>query len=249
MHVRGSPRLRRHAALCRAGSVCRFETHEGRRCYSLGVLLFHLVTNRYPVEGPDARRSRRPIASGPAPISRDIRPDLPDEFISVDERALDPDPRQRFMSAGAFENALARFLGAPVENAIDVAAPGVLALRSPRRLRSSQSSPACRATCWQHGRARSPATEASVVVLTTCRSSDCGRCELQHRRRLVSDLGCGRSETSAGRSCRAGRSAGAAGPGVAPARIYVVNEDDRGVALLFPLPDQTVANPITQDGR
>ena len=36
--------------------------------------------------------------------------------MSIVERAVDPDPRQRFQSAGAFEMALARFLGAPAED-------------------------------------------------------------------------------------------------------------------------------------
>src|SRR5205823_4434183 len=71
--------------------------------YSLGVLLFHLVTNREPVEGQTYLRA--------------LRPDLPEEFTTIVERALDVDPRRRFRSAGAFEIALAGFLGAPAENA------------------------------------------------------------------------------------------------------------------------------------
>src|SRR5262249_8828986 len=38
------------------------------------------------------------------------RPDLPEEFVRVVERALASDPRQRYESAGAFEVALAGFL-------------------------------------------------------------------------------------------------------------------------------------------
>ena len=47
----------------------------------------------------DQRGSRRPL--------RDVRPDLPDGFIRVVERALAEDPRQRFESAGSLEAALA----------------------------------------------------------------------------------------------------------------------------------------------
>src|SRR5439155_18817239 len=83
--------------------------------YSLGVLLFHLVTNRYPVEG----ETRADIEEGHRRHTRthlrDVRPGLSDAFVSIVERAIDPDPRQRFQSAGAFEMALARFLGAPAE--------------------------------------------------------------------------------------------------------------------------------------
>jgi serine/threonine protein kinase len=69
--------------------------------HSVGALLFHLVTNRYPVEGQTYLRA--------------LRPDLPDDFVNVVERALDADPRRRFRSAGAFEAALAGLLGVVAE--------------------------------------------------------------------------------------------------------------------------------------
>jgi len=84
--------------------------------YSLGVLLFHLVTNRYPVEGETRAAIDDAHHKGVRTHVRDLRPELPDEFVNVIERALDPDPHQRFQSAGAFEMALARFLGMPAEN-------------------------------------------------------------------------------------------------------------------------------------
>jgi len=69
--------------------------------YSLGVLLFYLVTGEYPVSGHsfaqinDAHmaRSRRSLS--------DLRPDLPDHFIRTVDRALCPAPNDRFPSAGA----------------------------------------------------------------------------------------------------------------------------------------------------
>ena len=82
--------------------------------YSLGVLLYFLVTGSYPVDGAtrteirrlhDQRGSRRPL--------RDVRPDLPDGFIRVVERALAEDPRQRFESAGSLEAALASPIAPP----------------------------------------------------------------------------------------------------------------------------------------
>jgi len=74
--------------------------------YSLGVLLYYLVTGRFPVEGNSlvelvlahTRRARRNL--------RDARPDLPDTFVSVVERAIDSDPGRRFKSAGDFHAAL-----------------------------------------------------------------------------------------------------------------------------------------------
>src|SRR5215207_647732 len=68
--------------------------------YSLGVLLYHLVTNDYPVNGKSldelkaAHRERRRVRL------HDARPDLPDPFVRVVERAIDADPSRRHQSAG-----------------------------------------------------------------------------------------------------------------------------------------------------
>jgi len=74
--------------------------------YALGVLLYYLVTGRYPVEGTSltdlalahAQRVRRHL--------RDARPDLPDSFVTIVERAIDREPARRFQSAGDFHAAL-----------------------------------------------------------------------------------------------------------------------------------------------
>jgi serine/threonine-protein kinase len=87
--------------------------------YSLGVLLFHLVTSRYPVEGETRAAIDEAHHKGLRTHVRDLRPELPDEFVNVIEHALDPDPHQRFQSAGAFERALAIFLGTPYEKPPD----------------------------------------------------------------------------------------------------------------------------------
>jgi serine/threonine-protein kinase len=84
--------------------------------YSLGVLLFHLVTNRYPVEGETRAAIGEAHQRGARTLLRDVRPDLPDAFVNIVERAVDPEARQRFQSVGAMEIALARFLGAAVGN-------------------------------------------------------------------------------------------------------------------------------------
>ena len=84
--------------------------------YSVGVLLYFLVTGAHPFEG----ETRTAIGqlhsrhSPPKPL-RDVRPDLPDPFIRVIDRALAEDPSQRFPSAGAMETALAQLLGPGIE--------------------------------------------------------------------------------------------------------------------------------------
>jgi serine/threonine protein kinase len=85
--------------------------------YSVGVLMFFLVTGQYPVTAgsmPElsaahhARKRRRLI---------DLRPDLPAAFVEVVERALMPNPQDRFESAGALQAALSRAVAAPVSPA------------------------------------------------------------------------------------------------------------------------------------
>lgn len=83
--------------------------------YSLGVLLYHLVSNRLPVEAssiPDLldrhqRGDRTPL--------RDVRPDLPGAFVQVVERALAVEPKDRYPSAGAMEQALAASAGPVIQ--------------------------------------------------------------------------------------------------------------------------------------
>lgn len=79
--------------------------------YSLGVLLFHLVTGAFPVQG----RSIAAIADAHdqrnTTLLRDERPDLPEAFVRVVERALHAEPERRFDTAGRMEAALAESLG------------------------------------------------------------------------------------------------------------------------------------------
>jgi len=75
--------------------------------YSLGVLLFYLVTGTYPVDGATLTElGRRHDQPGARRLLRDVRPDLPVNFIRVVEQALADDPQARYPSAGTFESAL-----------------------------------------------------------------------------------------------------------------------------------------------
>jgi serine/threonine-protein kinase len=79
--------------------------------YSLGVLLYHLVTGSYPVRARSLSALRTAHDRGEVRLLRDARPDLPEAFVGVVECALDPDPDKRFATAGQMEQALAAALG------------------------------------------------------------------------------------------------------------------------------------------
>jgi serine/threonine protein kinase/tetratricopeptide (TPR) repeat protein len=78
--------------------------------YSLGVLLYHLVTNTYPVRASSLEELKAAHAAGTRQRLTDVRPDLPEDFVRIVERAVDADPARRFASAGAMADALSHTL-------------------------------------------------------------------------------------------------------------------------------------------
>ena len=78
----------------------------GTDLYAAGVLLYHLVTLDYPVLADSASEYQEAHAAGRRNHLLDARPNLPEAFIAVVEKATDPDPSKRFRSAGAMVLAL-----------------------------------------------------------------------------------------------------------------------------------------------
>ena len=81
--------------------------------YSLGVLLYRLVTGSYPVTGDSIQDLRAAHVAGRRRLLRDARPDLPAGFIRIVDRATESDPEQRYRTAGAFEADLLQSLQEP----------------------------------------------------------------------------------------------------------------------------------------
>jgi serine/threonine protein kinase len=79
--------------------------------YSLGVLLYHLVSGSYPVDGTTREEIARTHAQGGRKPLRDCRPDLPEPFVRIVERAVARHPHDRFPTAGACADALGSALG------------------------------------------------------------------------------------------------------------------------------------------
>jgi eukaryotic-like serine/threonine-protein kinase len=78
--------------------------------YSVGVLLFYLVTGTFPVLGSSLNEIQQRHAAGTRTALNDVRADLPPAFVDVVERALAPEREQRYASAGMLQAALANAL-------------------------------------------------------------------------------------------------------------------------------------------
>ena len=74
--------------------------------YSLGVLLFNLVTGEFPVSAGNLEKLEAAHRSGARRRLRDVRPDLPSTFIRAVEHATAPNPSDRPSSAAALEEEL-----------------------------------------------------------------------------------------------------------------------------------------------
>lgn len=74
--------------------------------YSLGVLLYRLVSGRYPVEAETLEELQEHQRQKKISSLFDVRPDLPSSFVTVVERALSTRPEDRFPTAGEMERAL-----------------------------------------------------------------------------------------------------------------------------------------------
>lgn len=68
--------------------------------YSLGVLLYRLLTGGYPVHGTTLQAVRLAHHNGERASLRRARPDLAAVLVRVVERAIDPDPASRYATAG-----------------------------------------------------------------------------------------------------------------------------------------------------
>jgi serine/threonine protein kinase/Flp pilus assembly protein TadD len=79
--------------------------------YSLGVLLFHLLTGKYPVDGSSTREIKSAHESGQRQTLLDVRPDLPEQLAHVVEIAANPDPSKRYRSTGQMIAALTEAAG------------------------------------------------------------------------------------------------------------------------------------------
>src|SRR5262249_39444888 len=86
--------------------------------YSLGAVMYEMLTGKAPVEGPNVMAMLRTLTDEePIPV-RQLNPAVPEAVAAICHKALVKDREQRFASAGhmaeAMQNVLVdRFLGSP----------------------------------------------------------------------------------------------------------------------------------------
>jgi len=205
--------------------------------YSLGVLLFHLLTGSYPVEASSLAELRAAHEAGRRRLLRDARPDLPAALVAVVERALGPS-RSRYQSPGQMERALGECLGAtprrrPLRMAAAVAAAVAVtaALGAMKSANGTRPVPQAGIAGVVAAAVSAPAVGPAPVAPPSARLS---LAEANSSRALES----GDRVSPGDRLFLEVRSA-------FPVYAYVVNEDERGEAdLLFPLPHGGLANPL-----
>ncbi|MGH8189554.1 MAG: protein kinase domain-containing protein, partial [Steroidobacteraceae bacterium] len=210
--------------------------------YGLGVLLYHLVTGEYPVTGKSRTDVAQAHEARQRATLRDARPDLPSAFAEAIERALDPNPKNRYETAGEFGAALAALAGVRYEpdpratpdwRLVAVAAVAIAVVIGiavvPDTKRVDPPQPAA-VTLQPEGSATSvPPNAASYQVMAAFYASRNGQ----------------NVRLAAGSRVEPGDLLFLTLEASRPVFVYVVNQDETGQKyLLFPLPGYEPQNPI-----
>jgi len=214
--------------LCMAPELFRGEeASRASDIYSLGVLLYRLVSRRFPVEARSIEELRERHSRGDSVPLLDARPDLPVAFVQVVETALRATPRERYASAGELERALAASLGRPVEPE-----------PSPPRPWWRQ-----RPLLWA-----AASMTLAVVGAIALWNLLLGPLEVEASLFRMSD---GREERLLpGSRVALGDRLFLEIEGSKSMHVYVLNEDESGKAfVLFPLPGITEQNPLSSNVR
>ena len=207
--------------------------------YSLGVLLYHLVTGSYPVSGSSRFEIQRAHSEGRIKRLRDARPDLPEAFVQLVETAL-ADPGRRYQTAGELEHALSSGGPVPVPRpplpspwrrtavvaasvlAVVLIAVGARKLFLPGPPANTQAS--------------NPSVPSPPVPVQP--TYTVGAAFYKYAKARPVPLGPGDRVSP-------GDELGARVESSIAAYVYVVNEDDHGECyLLYPLPGQASSSPL-----
>jgi eukaryotic-like serine/threonine-protein kinase len=196
--------------------------------FSLGSLLYWLVSGRFPFEGATFEAVRERVLQGsPTPLTDHVA-DVPPGFAAIVTRALAKRADDRFQSAGEFEAALRAFLGSPVDQRAPQGHAKTRRMRTlPTRLVLAAAALAVLGTAWflLH---RQPQRNAGIEAqLYLC--SKTGNRALQ-----------------TGDHVRAGDDLVLELRASVPVYAYLFSEDSEGKLLtIFPLPEYLLENPLS----
>ncbi|MEO8270907.1 MAG: serine/threonine-protein kinase, partial [Aureliella sp.] len=91
------------------------EQHQATDIYSLGAVLFTLVTGQPPFKGSGVVQTIMHVIHRPAPMARTLRSDLPADLETIIDICLQKSPERRYATAGTLADDLNRFLnGTPI---------------------------------------------------------------------------------------------------------------------------------------
>jgi len=198
--------------------------------YSLGVLLYRLVTRRYPVDASTFRELEEHHRSGKRKPLRDVRPDLPAGFVNAVERALEPDPSRRYSSVGEMERTLSQS-GIDGSSSATVVRP---LRRWPMLAAASLAVLVVGYGIWRFIPPKPVPTPAVPV-----RSALAANASLYRERDGKSEL------LMPGARVMPGDKLYLELTGDDAMNVYVFNQDEKGsVFVLFPLPGLDAANPL-----
>ena len=220
--------------------------------YSLGVSLFHLVTGTYPVSAGTKEELVRSHRDGQRRLLRDVRPDLPDQFVQAIERACAADPAARYKTAGEMQAALTGALGlsedlpqqrkdVSTNHRRDVLTrkagwlvAALLVAGVSAGLLLNRSTP---------GQGDTTRAETTRETLPTAFVADPSQYKI--RARFHRALGSGSEVLMPGARVAPGDRLFVLVDATKPVYLYIINQDDRGESyLLFPLPGQKTSNPL-----
>lgn len=77
--------------------------------YSLGAILYHVLSGVAPYDGPTSVQILAQVASGPPVLLRELETDLPDDLLTIVDKALAREPADRYPSAKELADDLRRF--------------------------------------------------------------------------------------------------------------------------------------------
>jgi serine/threonine protein kinase len=227
--------------------------------YSLGVLLYRILGNAYPVETQDLNTLLELHRTGERKPLLDLRPDLPVELVRLIERAMAPRLEDRFPSAGAMEQALDEVLRSSEKKVVAsdttrprpwfLAGAGILAIAAVLALASLgvfNREPVS-------GPVQSNPSEVAVARMQDDPAEISSRPlplpPLEISAQLFRQRGDRREALSAADTIAPGDRLSMEVQADEAVHLYIINEDrDGAFFVLFPIPGLDTANPLSGAG-